>query len=64
MGLLARLRRKRQSDQDIEQEIRAHLAMAAQDRMEAGESAEAAMQNARRDLLFNVLIPLALTAQS
>src|SRR6516162_6146791 len=42
-----RLRRRR--DRELEEEIQAHLAMAARDRIERGETAESAEQTARRE---------------
>ena len=39
----------RRREQDLNEEIGAHLRMAAGDRMERGEAAEAAEQSARRE---------------
>ena len=44
------LLRRRQLEQDLQSELIAHLAMDAQERIEAGEPPETARQAARRDL--------------
>ncbi|MGH9937952.1 MAG: permease prefix domain 1-containing protein, partial [Blastocatellia bacterium] len=41
--------RRRRRDEELEAEIRSHLEMAAHDRMERGETAEQARENARRE---------------
>jgi putative ABC transport system permease protein len=41
---------RRRKDADIDEEIRSHLALAAQDHLERGQSADQARRSARRDL--------------
>ena len=55
MNLWHRLRRLRR-DMDLDEEIRTHLAMAAQDRVGRGEAPAEAAQNARRELGNELLI--------
>jgi len=43
-------------DEELDEEIRAHLAMAARDRLERGETPGDAQQNARRELGNELLI--------
>lgn len=50
------LRRVRRLDEDLDDEIRAHLSMAAADMVDQGESAEKARLRARRDLGNELLI--------
>ena len=56
MNLWQQLRRLRGRDEDLDQEIRAHLSMAAQDRVGRGETPAEAAQNARRELGNELLI--------
>jgi predicted permease len=48
--------RRRQAEQDLEDEIRSHLAIDAQQRMERGESPAEAERNARRDFGNTALV--------
>jgi hypothetical protein len=56
MKLWEWLRRVRRLDQDLDEELRAHLAMAAADMVAGGEGAEQARLHARRDLENELLI--------
>ncbi|HXB70315.1 MAG TPA: ABC transporter permease [Candidatus Acidoferrales bacterium] len=51
-----RLRRPRRLDEELDEEIRAHLRMAAQDRIDRGELRAEAERNARRELGNEALI--------
>jgi len=55
-SFLYRTVRRRQAGRDLDEEIRAHLAIDKQDRLERGETAEFAGQNARRTLGNELLI--------
>src|SRR5215471_13914617 len=48
--------RRRQVEQDLEDEIRSHLAIEAQQRMERGESPADAERNARKDFGNTALV--------
>src|SRR5215475_16055055 len=48
--------RRRLAEQDLEDEIRSHLAIEAQQRMERGESPAEAKRNARRDFGNTALV--------
>ena len=50
MKFFAWLRRRRQRDQELDEEIRVHLAMAIRERIERGEAPAEAAMNARREL--------------
>ena len=54
--LIRRLFRRNEAEQDLEEEIRAHLAMAERERLDRGESAREARENARRELGNELLI--------
>ena len=54
-AVLCFLRRK-QADRELEEEIRAHLAIAEQERRDRGETSREAEQNARRELGNELLI--------
>ena len=56
MNLWQRLRRWHRRDEELEEEIRAHLAMAAQERLDRGETFAEAEENARRELGNELLI--------
>ncbi|MEO7144276.1 MAG: ABC transporter permease [Bryobacteraceae bacterium] len=56
MNLWAQLRRWRGCDKELDEEIRAHLAMAARDHMERGENRVEAAQSARRELGNELLV--------
>jgi len=56
MGFWRRLRRWRRRDEAIDEEIRAHLAMAARDRVDRGESPDQAARAARREFGNELLI--------
>ena len=49
MSLWDWLFRRRQREEELDEEVRAHLRMAAQDRMEQGETARQARTSAVRD---------------
>src|SRR6266853_4917826 len=48
--------RRKQADRELEEEIRAHLAIAEQERRDRGETSREAKQNARRELGNELLI--------
>ena len=48
--------RRKQADRELEEEIRAHLAMAEQERLDRGETSREAKQNASRELGNELLI--------
>ncbi|HMC57888.1 MAG TPA: permease prefix domain 1-containing protein, partial [Candidatus Solibacter sp.] len=50
LGRLPWLRRLRRLNEELDEEIRAHLRMAAEDRIGRGESSAEAERNARREL--------------
>lgn len=54
--LLLRVARRRQAERELDDEIRAHLAIDRQDRLDRGEVPQAAEQNARRTLGNELLI--------
>ena len=54
-AVLCFLRRK-QADRELEEEIRAHLAIAERERRDQGETSREAKQNARRELGNELLI--------
>lgn len=56
MNFWRRFHRLRRLDQELNEEIRAHLAMAVEDRIERGETRAEAEQNARRELGNELLI--------
>jgi hypothetical protein len=53
---LDRLFRRKRSDQELDEEIQAHLAMATRDRVERGEAPRAAAMAARREFGNRALI--------
>jgi putative ABC transport system permease protein len=53
---LRRLFQRSQAERELDEEIRAHLAMAAQERLDRGEAPVDAQQNARRELGNELLI--------
>src|SRR5215470_3780450 len=48
--------RRKQAEEDLDEEIRAHLAIAEHQRLQAGETAEAARAAARRDFGNELLV--------
>jgi putative ABC transport system permease protein len=56
MNLWRRFRRLHGPDEELNEEIRSHLAMAAQDRVERGETRAQAERNARKELGNELLI--------
>jgi len=56
MNLWRRFRRAHRPDEELNEEIRSHLAMAVQDRVERGETRAQAEQNARKELGNELLI--------
>src|SRR5579863_8826932 len=56
MNLWRRFRALHRPDEELNEEIRAHLAMAIQDRVDRGETRAQAEQNARKELGNELLI--------